>query len=521
MTAALRQSESQDDDRYAEFLEGIQDHFDETIRSSPHLFTTGGSEALWDIYIRNSPVETRAHRTCNACKNFITRFGGLVSIGENGKKTSAIWPKTAPPLYAKAAKALKKFVENASVQGVFRSSDMTWGNPVTGAWTHPAVVVPTAIRWTGKITTAEQEMAVKLEEFKMLERTLVEFSKETVLTAVGLLSSESLYRSEKCEGVAKWLLAVHGAPYNKKWLAVASAPAGYCHVRSSMIGTLLEDIQAGLPFDSVKRKFAEKMNPLQYMRPTAAPSAGNLAQAEKIVAQLRSAGSLERRFAKLSDIQALWTPKPVVKRETSRGPVFGHLGIVTHAPRDLGVPPKLMTWAKFRETVLPNAEEIEFLVPHGNQAFTAMVTAVDPTAPNLLQWDNPVSHYVYASGSEARQWNLTAGTYARVNAVSLRSWMWNQYKDLNHHGAGVVFILAGCRDLGHVKSGGMFPESMKSEYHGIRATLEAYFAQATIAGKDEASACGIALTKGAPTWNLTFRVTSRGIRTSYKLDRWD
>lgn len=53
-----------------------------------------------------------------------------------------------------------------------------------------------------------------------------------------------------------------------------------------MIGTLLDDIASGMSFDSVSRRFAEKMHPLQYQRPQAAPSAGNIAQAEKIVEKL-------------------------------------------------------------------------------------------------------------------------------------------------------------------------------------------------------------------------------------------
>lgn len=364
----------------------------------------------------------------------------------------------------------------------------------------------------------------------MLGRSLAEFDVEIVRKAVALLNSEALYRSEKCLGVAKWLLDLHEAlaatknervRANLMWLAVAKAPPGYCHVRSGMIGTLLEDLAAELPFEAVKRKFSEKMNPLQYMRPQAAPSSGNIAQAEKVVAALGAQGSLERRFAKLSDIQALWTPKASETKPAQPGGVFGHL---TKQEADTvstsDAPAMTMTWVKFLATVLPNAEAIEYLVPYDRQAYTAMVTAKNADAPNLLQWDNPVSHYVYSNGSPPSQWNLVGGRFHRVTAVSLRSWMWGS-KPSEHHGAGVVFVLDGAKDTTYVRSGGMFPEQMKSEYHGVRRTLEAYFNNATIEGKDEAEACGIALVKGQATWNLTFRVTSRGIRTSYKLDRWD
>lgn len=61
------------------------------------------------------------------------------------------------------------------------------------------------------------------------------------------------------------------------------------------------------------------------MRPTAAPSAGNVAQAEKVVAALRSAGALSRRFAKLEDIQTIWKWTAPATPQRANGGVFGHI----------------------------------------------------------------------------------------------------------------------------------------------------------------------------------------------------
>lgn len=528
---ATRSRTRDEDDRYHEFLANVQRHFDATLAASPHLFTTNVT-GLWAAYLDNAPTGTRQSRNCNCCRHFIERFGGLVTISDiTGKISSAVWPENAPPKYSKAAKAMAKLVEKARVTGVFRASEATWGSPVTGKWNHIAVRPLANVRWKSRLTTASQEMASKLEEFGMIQRGLAEFSIETALQAHAILTSEALYRSEKVGGVGRWFAGLHEAlagnrpqtQENLLWLAVAKAPAGFCHVKSSMIGTLLEDIQSGLSFEVVKRKFGEKMNPLQYQRPQAPPTAGNAAEADKIIKTLEAEGALGRRFARLDDIEALWTPTERAKPKTAspRG-LFGHLvpKASATAPTASNAPAQVMTWTKFMAIVLPTAEEIEFLVPQGNQPYTAMVTAKNPDAPNLLQWDNTVSHYMYSSGSLPAHWNLTGSLWRRVTAVSLRSWMWNPSKSFDHHGAGVVFVLEGCRDLNYVRSGGMFPEQMKFEYHSVRKTLEAYFNNAVIEGKDKAEACGISLVKGAP-WNYTFRVTSGGVSRLYKLDRWD
>ncbi|AKU93348.1 Phage protein [Labilithrix luteola] len=517
-----------DNDGYEDFLSEVQKHFDAAVADpTVKLFTTDAA-GLWDAYLDNAPPGERQHRNCNCCRQFIERFGGLVTIAEYGFTKSVMWPDglRVPALYHGAVTAMQRIVTRANVTGVFRACEINWGTPQTGKWRHIAVKTPKHLRSLSRVTTPFQEMAAKREEYEMLLRALGEFPLKTVTHAYNMLTNGQLFRAEKCVGVARWLFdlhneinAAHGAKLRTSiiWRAVASAPAGYCHVRSGMIGSLLEDIQAGLPFEAVKRNFEVKMNPLQYLRPQAPPKAGNIAQAEKIVAALRSAGALERRFAKMSDVVALWKPCP---RPAPVGGVFGHLARRPDAVTE-GVT-VTMTWEKFKRTVLPEAEQIEYLVPREACSYTAMVTAKDPSAPNMLQWDNPVSYYVYSNGSMPADWNLRSGEWAKVNAVVMRSWMWDESKSYDHLGAGAVFVLEGCKDRKYIRGAGMFPEHMRSEYHPIRRTLEAHFNQAVIAGRHEAEVCGVVLCKGSSFgWSRLFRVTSRGMRTTYKLDRWD
>lgn len=443
------------------------------------------------------------------------------------------------PLYFKApVRAMKQIVERAKVTDVFLSAERTWGTPSStsvtkapGAWNHIAVMPPIGLlHRLDPLLTSEQTVAAKHEEHGMLCRALAEFPLLDVEQAVTLLSTESLYRSERCLGVATWFRDLHVALASTKnkrlhenliWLAVAKAPPGWCHVRSGMIGTLLEDIASGKPMADVARAFAAKMDPTKYLRPQAAPSAGNIAAAEKIVSALGIERSLARRFAKLEDVEKLWTPVPAASVKPVEGGVFAHL-----MPKGFNTPPDgvtaavTMTWVKFAATMLPDATRIELLVPHGNAPFMAMVTAVDPEAPPILQWDspekrNPVSVYVYHYGSPALQWNLQPGSYVEVTAVALTPSMWNGNVPGNQN-KNALFLLAGARDTAHKQGGGFFPETLRSELHAVRKTLERHVATAAIADRDEATACGITFA------GQTFRVTTRsGMKVMVKIDRWD
>lgn len=505
-----------------------------TAKEPVHLFTTNVSQ-LFDRFIAGLPAELQAEHRCSACRRFVERYGGLVRVTEDGETTPVMWDaEKVPERYAASVRALAEAVGRAPIDGVFLSDETKWGQALTEGWTHFACEpAKSCVHKPSPVQTTGQARAELLHDREVLLRGLAEFPSELVANAYSLLTTGALYRSEKCIGVAKWLLDLHEkrkAAANSRvrdnltWLAVAGAPAGFCHVRSTMIGTLLEDLAAGLQFAAIKTRFAEKMNPLQYQRPTAAPAAGNIAQAEKIVAQLRSAGALERRFARLADITPLWRPAPA--QEKPQEGVFSHLKAKGAKHTPVEAPPVTMTWEKFARTVLPEAQAIEYLVPKPAQIYAALVTAKSPEAPPILQWDleeqrNPVSWYVYVRGSEAKRWGLRPGEHRAVTAVTLSPPMWHGGQKFAHHGEKVFFLLSGAKDLEYVTGAGFFPEFLKNEYHPIRATLEAYAQKAVIEGKLDAEACGICLQKGQSWEQQTFRVTTKGGRATYKLDRWD
>ncbi|MEU0543066.1 hypothetical protein ABZ319_24650 [Nocardia sp. NPDC005978] len=528
------------DDRYDEFLASVRDRFAAQVADDVELFTVD-TDGLFEVFLGELPPDLLAENTCGTCRAFVRRYGGLVAISPRGTAESVLWRGDGtPPMYAKAVAALSEVVENRPVTSVFRSSDETWGVGATDDWTHLSVRPPGGLVFpAGGLYTARQYAAAKRADRGTLERALAEFSIEIVRKAVALLRTEQLYRSDAVLGAGTWLLDLHEQlaavrgkgvvarrqRENLLWLATASAPAGYCHVKSGMIGTLLADLAAGLPAAEIERRFAEKMHPLQYRRPTAAPTEQMIERAERVIGELRAAGSLGRRFAKLADVHPMWSP---VAAPTPRADsVFGHLkpAVKTGAATDLDVDPVIITWDKFARTVLAGAERIELSVPEAKTTYGAMVTAADAAAPPIVQWDrpdrrNPVTWYVYVNGSPAEQWGLRPGEFREVTAVVAHPATWHVEVDRTRREQSVLFALAGATDTTYTKGAGFFPEFLSGELHEIRKTLEAYAKDAVVADRDDAEVCGLLVSKGGAL-NHTFRVTSGGIRTRYTLDRWD
>lgn len=507
---------------YTHFLHALQTYFDQY--SGP-FFTTDAS-GLFDTFLNYLPYHMRQHHTCHACRTFTDAFGGLVSISTNGRTVPVMWPFNVPDLYAPAVAACNARVAKAKVTGVFLSKHTTWGTPITGPWQHMSIATPLACHQSS-VKTAGQAMAALREDYITLRRALNEYPLNAIEQAITLLQSDALYRSEKVLGVAEWLKRVHEdlrsvqrgqRASNLLWRAVATAPVGFCHVRSTMIGTLLDDITSGMPFEQVRRRFAAKMHPLQYQRPQARPGRGNVERAEKIVERLGIAASLRRRYATLDDLHLLWSPRPPPwqANEPTSG-VFGHVRVKEDVPvASMTLPTATMTWVKFRDTVLPDASKIEMLVPRGPSRFGALTTASDPYAPSILQWDNPVAWYVYSGGSTAQRWNLRAGAWSKVTGICLSPTMWQPGNA--RHGAFVMLLLAGAADTANA-SLALFPETLKADLHEVRSTIEAFSRQGRLEKVDR-PACGLLLRKGQ-SWACRVRVTMMTTTREYVLDRWD
>lgn len=390
-SAASPRLESHDD--YEPLLESVRTSL-RGITAPVSLFTTD-AEGLWEAWLGALPPEERRHHNCHACRRFVEKYGGLVTIDDDGKTHSAVFHSANAGIYRDARITVSRIVERARVTGVHVSSEKVYGTACTydkkrgKMWSHMCAIPTEKMVYRGVVLDAGQRAAELREDYGTLRRALAEFSPELLKQACAIADSEALYRAEKIQGRLKWLAELREKwddlrgrwRDNAVWLAVAKAPAGFCHVRASVVGSLLEDLEAGKSFAEVKRSFDAKMHPLQYQRPQAPPSAGNVRQAEEVVAKLGSAGSLRRRFARLEDLKTIWLP---AKSEVEKkGGVFGHLLTAETALGLVIAQAPNMTWDKFARIVLPTAEEMSVHVPsHAN--FHAFVTAADPDAPPII-----------------------------------------------------------------------------------------------------------------------------------------
>ena len=69
------------------------------------LFTTNAGN-IFELYLDNLPG-SRQYYNCHACKNFLERYGSLVTIDEGGNKIPVMWSGQFPEFFQKSVNAIR------------------------------------------------------------------------------------------------------------------------------------------------------------------------------------------------------------------------------------------------------------------------------------------------------------------------------------------------------------------------------------------------------------------------------
>ena len=454
------------------------------------LFQTAASN-LFQVFLKNLPPENQQHYNCNCCKHFFKHFAGLVSIDPvTGATIPVMWgpANKTPPFFADAESDLYKTIIAARVTSVFKTDRETMGYPTTDGWSHFAVDTPSVLKDPKPVTT----IAMLNERRRMIENVVSAYTAVDVSRAADLFRSGELPKADLYLEMTRWLLTmIESTNPNKAWLAAVKVPEAFAHVGSSMVGTLLKDLKAGLPLSAIKARFEDKVDPTKFHHSTAPIKAGTVAAAERMLTELQSKNALSRRFATIADLAPIWKQSPVMA-----------------SARDV-LKPLRLTWAKFAREYMPDALKIDVLIPDGKIPMAAMVAPGDPHAPQILQ--TPLSWYTYPGGSPAPGWNLTPGSFKNVPAITVLPSLREQ---------GIFVCIEGAGDKGYVRGGAFFPEDLLSQYRPVRAALEAVAMETVIQGSAMDAACGLILPRDGG-WGLTLRLTMAKTQIYVVIDRWD
>jgi hypothetical protein len=525
--------------------------------------SSGGS--LSTVYQKGYPIELQQQFNCHTCSKFMKNYGDLALVDEEtGALLPLFWnPSDNIDPFIEPVNAVAKLFANRMVTQVFKLTQQKLhaGIRECGGWAHMFFEFPStrvqAEDIPGLSTASSTELA------SMLAHVLTDYDLDTVRRTSQLLLEDRLPYADGHKASIRWLLDLKENKSHKLEAADEVAKHNLTHhlaassflgclkqLRSGAVGVLLSHVKENKSFQELERSWSGMTQPLAYMRPTAAPSAGNIAAAERLFSSLGlTKEDMRREYlteSGIPDNAYIFRDRQCSESTTPKKGIFGHI-VPKKAPKrsyeqskishqgDIDMPPISMSFSTFARKVLPNAQKIEYRLPDSIGLYY-FITGLPGSKP-LMQWHDDthrVSWYTHNTPVNVASHGLHSGWtpvpyiipfphlwdgIPATTAFPLSEDMATAFKYYHSkNGFRYLIGLKGIAEPGDLELC-LFPTFMKSEFHGVRSTIEKYSSMGRIEKpRGAAMVGGVEIDRSSHKGNHVFRVTDdKGQRGTYEI----
>ena len=270
--------------------------------SKGELYVVGDGldrDSLWLTFLDSFPAGTnlrfreRTEFDCSTCRGFIKNFGNVVEI-HNGQVRS-VWSgvSASDPVFSVVAAAMDEFVGTLPLSTIFRSTEAQHGARTTRTLRDGQVEVWHHLHGRVEKRHRTQDVGAARGTFdaavQVFQRGLAELTQHALDTIVDLIDDNALYRgTEHRRAVVEfrslqnqWTRATDGRAFI---FGNAMNPAA--RFRNTVIGTLVQDLSAGVDLEQAVRSFETKVAPQNYQRPKALITPAMVKAAMKTIDEL-------------------------------------------------------------------------------------------------------------------------------------------------------------------------------------------------------------------------------------------
>lgn len=431
------------------FAEKIYQRFQ--ILSRGELYTVNlTGDQLWEEYLKSFPkgsnpvYRMRTEHDCSCCRHFIRNIGGVISI-INGKIES-IWNVQGLDYpYNHVAQWMNEQVLESTIQNVFRTQETSYGaqsnrqmmESGVHTWHHFWAHISDR-HYAGNSVNAV--LGKHRTDVEMMTRALNELTPDSIQTVRELIKSNSLYRGEESlkivQDFQKLYEKYRRLPQDDSrgifiW-ENHNNPVG--RIRNVAIGTLLVDLSEGVEVERAVSSFEKKVAPENYKRPTALITGRMIQDAMKTIQGLNLEPSLERRFARLSDVSinnVLWADNSA--KQHMKGGIEDLLRSSTQVKEKNPRRIEDISIEEFVKNVLPTASSMDVLIRnHQLNNFMSLTAPVYEHVEPLFKWNNNFAWSYEGNVTDSIKERVKRAG-GNVNAKLRVSLSWFNYDDLDLH----------------------------------------------------------------------------------------
>ena len=406
-------------------------------------------DTLWDAYLAAFPEGTnpifrvRTEHDGSYDRSVIRKIGNVVRLNEDGTVTS-IWDiENLPAPYNVVAQQLADLVHAADIDTIFRINERKLSvvsnvenkDGVTTEFHHFHADIA-ARHFSREVATVVGNTNTTVA---VMRRGFEELTPQAVNDVLGLIQEGLLYRGDEFRAplqafqAAQRLYLRQDSDRKRSMLLWLNANSSVARIRNTAIGTLLQELSAGVELEKAVKSFENMVAPTNYKRPTALITQGMIDKALTDVDALGLRSALERRFANIGDISinnVLWADgsvQPLMRDglrdllASSAKPV-NVIGAPTEVPVD-----------RFMQEILPEAISMELMFAGSLQSNLMSLTApVHADAGSLFKWGNDFAWSYNGNITDSIKEKVKAAG-GNVDAKLRVSLAWNNYDDLDLH----------------------------------------------------------------------------------------
>ncbi len=456
----------------------LQSQFDEMQKTGKLFRVALTGQQVWDLYLtsfEDDPIfrdpESSTH-TCNHCKNFVRRYGNIVSINENYEIESIFDVLEEDTEYEPVIKALSKAVKNSKITEVFfetfeelnslpyESCKKTNEKFQLGVDKNNKQYTEEEVAKYGKVNTekvytfnhmhlllnkvfvdmsgksVEALMGEYRDSKNVFQRAMETISLDTLLLVKDLINQGSLLDGTthlyKIDAIIplKQEYDSLGASKRDNWCWIKSYKFQLAKFRNELIGVLCTELSEGEELNKACQAWNKRVDPVNYMKTTAPITKKQIEEAKKFVEENGYLESFDRRFATIDDIKV----SEILHSNVGTGKIKsismfdGVKPTSTRHKRNEFDGVEEVGIEKFMKDILPGCTSIEVLLNNSHEGnMVSLTTTNNKDSKPIFKWANNYSWTFngnLAGKSQIKEAVFTAG--GKIDGVLRFSIMWNK-----------------------------------------------------------------------------------------------
>jgi hypothetical protein len=432
---------------FKDFNQRIKNQFVKMCKTGKLFRADVSGSEIWDLYLSSFEDEKvfrdpeSSYHNCNCCKNFIRRYGNIVSIDSEGNIEtlfSDIGNFKDLQEYDSPSKAIDSRLKSSNIKDVFFETYKTLNEGLNyescnedqdffklGIESNHKKYTQEEVEKFGVVNTEkvyefnhfcidlpkqfvdfsgrsiEEITAHYRDKYSVFKRAMEEISLDTLNLVRDLINQGSLLDGTSHlhsveEFIKIWESSVPLGTNKERWFWQKSyeLEERTAKFKNTLIGVLCSELSEGMELNKACENWNKRVDPVNYHKATAPITQRQIKEAKKFVQDNGYESSFDRRLATIDDIKS----SEILHLNSGNGEikeisVFDNVKATsTQHKRSTFDKVEEISIEKFMKDILPNCSSVEAFVENRMEGnFVTITKASDDNSKPIFKWDNNYS----------------------------------------------------------------------------------------------------------------------------------